>query len=74
VVVFNGDIYDDLFAEVVDENDEGTVVKTGRVHPTSVIPFTEHVIRELLDGGRLAPAGAACRQLAWEHRGTILGR
>jgi hypothetical protein len=72
VAVFDADLYDHLFAEMVDVNEEGTVVKTGRVHPTSAIPFTEHTIRELLDGGRLAPAAAGCLTLAWQHRRTIL--
>jgi hypothetical protein len=74
VAVHDGPAYDRLFAGMVDANDEGTVVKTGRVQPTSALPFTRHVIDELLNGGRLAPAAAGCLQLAWEHRKTILGR
>jgi hypothetical protein len=74
VAVFDGAAYDRLFADIVDVNDEGTIVKTGRSQPTSALPFTRHVIDELLHGGRLAPAAAGCLQLAWEHRKTILGR
>ncbi|NUT23821.1 MAG: helix-turn-helix transcriptional regulator [Hamadaea sp.] len=71
-VVFDADVYDTLFGNMVDANEEGTVVKTGRVHPTSAIPFTEHTIRELIGSKRLAPAAAACLQLAWQHRHTLL--
>ncbi|WP_433051709.1 XRE family transcriptional regulator [Dactylosporangium sp. CS-033363] len=74
VAVFDGDTYDRLFADMVDHNDEGTVVKTGKVQPTSALPFTRHVLDELAHGGRLAPAAAGCLELAWQHRDTILGR
>jgi transcriptional regulator with XRE-family HTH domain len=72
VVVFDADVYDTLFAEMVDINEEGTIVKTGRAHPTSAIPFTGHMVDELVDGGRLAPAAAGCLRLAWQHRRAIL--
>jgi hypothetical protein len=74
VAVYDGPTYDRLFADMVDANDEGTIVKTGRAQPTSALPFTRYVIDELLRGGRLAPAAAGCLQLAWEHRKTIFGR
>jgi transcriptional regulator with XRE-family HTH domain len=74
VVVFDADVYDVLFADIVDANDEGTLIKTGKLHPTPAIPFTDHMIRELIDSGRMAPAGAACLQLAWDHRRVILGK
>ncbi|OWV01618.1 hypothetical protein B5D80_25805 [Micromonospora wenchangensis] len=74
VAVFDGPTYDRLFANMVSANAEGTVVKTGRVRPTSALPFTRHTIDELTASGRLAPAAAGCIQLAWEHRRTILGR
>jgi hypothetical protein len=73
VAVVDADVYHRIFADMVHQNDEGSVVRTGRVHPTSAIPFTEHVVRELLDGGRLAPAAAGCLQLAWDHRRDLLG-
>lgn len=74
VAVFDGPAYDRLFADMVSTNTEGTVVKTGRLKPTSALPFTRHNIEELSASGRLAPAAAGCLQLAWEHRRTILGR
>jgi hypothetical protein len=72
VAVFDADVYDRLFAEMVDVNEEGAVVKTGRVHPTSAIPFSRHMVDELLGSGRLAPAAAGILTLAWKHRRTIL--
>jgi hypothetical protein len=72
VAVFDADTYDTLFAGMVDVNTEGTVVKTGRAHPTPHLPFTEHVVGELLDSGRLAPAAAGCLMLAWDNRRVIL--
>ncbi|MFG2043145.1 XRE family transcriptional regulator [Dactylosporangium sp. NPDC048998] len=74
VAVFEGETYDRLFVDMVDSNDEGVVVKTGKVQPTSALPFTRHVLDELAHGGRLAPAAAGCLELAWQHRHTILGR
>ncbi|MEV4762530.1 helix-turn-helix transcriptional regulator [Micromonospora chokoriensis] len=74
VAVFDGPTYDRLFADMVSSNAEGTVVTTGRVRPTSALPFTRHTIDELTASGRLAPAAAGCLELAWEHRRTILGR
>ncbi|GIG58660.1 hypothetical protein Lfu02_30320 [Longispora fulva] len=74
VAVYDGQVYDRLFADMVDANDEGTVVTTGSAHPTPALPFTRHVIDELLNSGRLAPAAAGCLELAWQHRSTILER
>jgi len=74
VAVWDADVYDRLFAHMVDHNDEGTVVKTGSARPTSAIPFTGHMVDELCDGGRLAPAGAGLLRLAWQHRHALLGR
>ena len=74
VAVFDGPTYDRLFADMVSANEEGTVVKTGRVRPTSALPFNQHTIDELTASGRLAPAAAGCIQLAWEHRRAILRR
>ncbi|MEV6523531.1 helix-turn-helix transcriptional regulator [Longispora sp. NPDC051575] len=74
VAVYDGPVYDRLFAEMVHSNDEGTIVTTGTVRPTHAIPFTRHVIDELLDSDRLAPAAAGILELAWQHRAKILER
>ena len=74
VAVFDGPTYDRLFTDMVSVNNEGAIVKTGRVKPTPALPFTRHVLDELTSSGRLAPAAAGCLHLTWEHRRTILGR
>lgn len=66
VAVFDPDLFDELAGDFVDRNDEGQVV-------AERLPFTEAAIRELLDGGRVAPAGAGCIDLAWRWREQILG-
>ncbi|WP_342775878.1 XRE family transcriptional regulator [Micromonospora pisi] len=65
VAVIDPDLFDELSADFVDRNDEGVMAET--------VPFTEQAIRELLAGGRVAPAGAGCIDLAWRWRDQILG-
>ena len=72
MTVFDAPVYDALFEDMVRRNVEGDVVLTGAVDRTPFIPFTAHVVRELLGGGRLAPAAAGCLELAWEHRRSLL--
>ncbi|WP_217651707.1 helix-turn-helix domain-containing protein [Mangrovactinospora gilvigrisea] len=72
-VVFDPDVFDELFVDMVNQNMEGTVVSTSPDRFSSGIPFTEDNVRRLLDHEPLAPAAAACLSLAWEHRGTVLG-
>jgi hypothetical protein len=67
VVVFDADVFDELAGGFVDTNDEGLIVGTR-------IPFTEAGVRDVLSSGRIAPAGAGCIALAWQHRDRILGR
>lgn len=66
--VIDEDVYDEVFAEMVQDNDEGTVAAT-------TAPFEEHTVRRLLDPTQhaLAPAAAACVRLAWDHRDVVLG-
>lgn len=73
VAVIDDDAYDTVFSDLVEQNDEGAVVRTGKVHRTAQLPFTEHMVKDLLAEGRLAPAAAGCLNLAWQHRRTILG-
>nr|WSW60378.1 helix-turn-helix domain-containing protein [Streptomyces sp. NBC_00998] len=73
VVVIDSDVYDSVFSGMVSRNSEGTVV-AGRAGDSSAgIEFTEANIRRLLDNEPLASAAAACLDLAWQHRGLILG-
>ena len=65
VVVFDADVFDDMASDFVDVNDEGSVVNTR-------VPFTEDGVRGILESRRIAPAGAGCIHLAWQHRDRIL--
>jgi transcriptional regulator with XRE-family HTH domain len=68
VAVFDPDLYDEVFLDMVRRNDEGTIVN-------QTVPFDGHTVDRLLDRARhpLAPAAAGCLQLAWEHRAVLLG-
>lgn len=67
VAVIDDDVYDNVFADLVQTNAEGRVA-------ASTVPFEEHTVHQLLSGHRyaLAPAAAGCIQLAWQHRHEIL--
>lgn len=74
VTVFDADVYDELFAEMVEANEEGTIVVAGsRTARSTAIPFDEMTVPRLLEEReRFAPAAAACLRLAWEHRDVLL--
>ena len=65
VAVIEAETFDQMASDFVEANDEGSVVDT-------LLPFDEMKIRELIDGRRIAPAGAGCLHLAWEHRDLLL--
>jgi hypothetical protein len=65
VAIFDSDVFDDIFGSMVQENDEGTVER-------QAYTFDHATITRLLDTEPLAPSGAACLRLAWEHRASIL--
>lgn len=64
--VFDDEVYDAVFADIVTQNSEGVV--------GNHVPFEEHTIRRLLDPHQhtVAPAAVGCLHLAWEHRKTLL--
>jgi hypothetical protein len=66
VAVVDADLFDELGRDFVERNDEGTVVNER-------VPFTGDAIADLLAGGRVAPAGAGCIELAWKHRAAVMG-
>ena len=72
--VFEPSFFDQAFPHVVHDNAEG-ILQVGTRTRTGVtgLPFTEDKVREILHGGRVAPAAAACLHLAWEHRAQLLG-
>jgi transcriptional regulator with XRE-family HTH domain len=73
VAVIDDHVFDNVFKEFVVTNMEGTAVAAGRDHRAADgIPFTEANVRRLLDSEAIAPSGAACLELAWRHRRTLL--
>ncbi|WP_051114842.1 helix-turn-helix transcriptional regulator [Actinokineospora enzanensis] len=65
VAVFQPELYDQLFADAVDSNTEGTV-------PSRALPFEENTLTWLRDSQRLSPGAAAALELAWRHRIDLL--
>lgn len=53
--------YDELFANAVDTNSEGSV-------PARAFPFEENTLTWLGESKRLSPGAAAALHLAWTHR------
>jgi len=69
--VIDADVFDDVFRELVSANAEGTIVTTGD-GATAGIPFEHRNVERLLTSEPLAPAAAACLDLAWRHRDVLL--
>lgn len=67
VAVIDPEVFDAMARDFVEVNDEGTVVNQR-------LPFTGEVVDQVLASGRMAPAGAGCLRLAWQHRGQLLGQ
>jgi transcriptional regulator with XRE-family HTH domain len=61
VAVFDADVFDSIFGEMVDQNDEGDV-------DSEEFSFTADTIRRVLDKEPVAPSGAACLHLALQHK------
>jgi len=73
VVVVDEDAFDEIFGDVVDVNAEGVTVKSIRGQGSATgIPFTEENVERLLADEPMAPPGAACLYLAWQHRDLLL--
>lgn len=66
VLVMDAPVFDRLARDFVARNNEGTVAQ-------SRVPFTDEGVRAVLGSGRMAPAGAACLELALRHRDVLLG-
>ncbi len=70
--MFDGDVFDALFAGLVLANAEGSLVtKDG----SAAIGFTAENIARFTNGSEpVQSAGAALLRLAWQHRRDLLGR
>ncbi|WP_213457434.1 hypothetical protein [Rhizomonospora bruguierae] len=64
VAVFDADLFDSLFGEMIEQNDEGEV-------ESEEFDFAPEAIHRLLDRETFAPSGAACLHLAAQHH-TVL--
>jgi hypothetical protein len=71
-VVFDADIYDRIFANMIITNAEGSIAQIGLARRAAQIPFKQHVIGKLTASGHLTPEAAGCLNLAWKHRRHIL--
>jgi len=65
VAVIAPHTYDELFANAVDTNSEGSV-------PARAFPFEENTLTWLSESKRLSPGAAAALHLAWTHRKSLL--
>jgi transcriptional regulator with XRE-family HTH domain len=69
VAVFDADVFDKVFDDLVELNEEGTV--TGGPDRQQ-FTFDGSTIHDLLTTEPMAPSGAACLNLAWQHRESVL--
>jgi hypothetical protein len=70
VAVFDAETFDDIFRDMVEVNEEGTVAKNGKTLENYV--FDDTTIKELLTTETIAPSGAACLTLASGQRDFLL--
>ncbi len=69
VAIFDADVFDEVFDELVELNEEGTVT-SGPDHQQ--FAFEDSTIHDLLTTEPMAPSGAACLHLAWQHQALLL--
>lgn len=65
VAVIDPHLYDELFANAVQKNAEGSV-------PARAVPLEEHTLAWLRRSGRLSPGAAAALHLVWTHRKILI--
>ena len=71
VAVIDADTFDDIFRDMVEINEEGTLTKDGRTLENFL--FDDATIKRLLATEAIVPSGAACLTVACKHRAEILG-
>jgi transcriptional regulator with XRE-family HTH domain len=69
--IIDAEVFDDVFSGLVPVNAEGSIVTT-RGSTAVGIPFEHRNVERLLVEERMAPSAAACLELAWRHRDTLL--
>jgi transcriptional regulator with XRE-family HTH domain len=70
VAVFDADTFDEIFRDMVDTNEEGSVVRGDKTMESFV--FDDATIERLLTTEAIAPSGAACLTLARGHIEALL--
>ncbi|MGR3935229.1 helix-turn-helix domain-containing protein [Streptomyces sp. BRA346] len=74
-LVIDDEVFDQLFGEIAESNAEGiTVTHWNGQDTTDGIPFTQQNVTQFLEREPMAPPGAACLALAWQHREVLLAR
>lgn len=69
VAVYDADTFDDIFRDMVEINEEGSVARDGKTLENFV--FNDATIEQLLTAEAIAPSGAACLALARQHRDAL---
>jgi hypothetical protein len=69
VAVFDADVFDEVFDDLVELNEEGTVASGP---DRQQFTFGDSTIYDLLTTEPMAPSGAACLYLAWQHQSWLL--
>jgi hypothetical protein len=70
IAVFDADTFDEIFRDMVETNEEGTVAKDGKTLENYV--FDDAIVQRLLTEEDIAPSGAACLTLADQYRAALL--
>lgn len=70
VAVFDAETFDDIFRDMVETNEEGTIARDGKTLEHHV--FDNATIECLLATEAIAPSGAACLTLACQYRAALL--
>ncbi|MCF1592494.1 XRE family transcriptional regulator [Streptomyces muensis] len=74
-LVIDDELFDQLFGDIAAENAEGvTVTHWNGQDVRGGIPFTHQNVTQFINNEPMAPPGAACLALAWEHRDLLLSR
>jgi transcriptional regulator with XRE-family HTH domain len=69
VAVFDADVFDEVFDDLVELNEEGTVASGP---DRQQFAFDDSTISDLLTTEPMAPSGAACLYLAWQQQALFL--
>lgn len=72
-VVIDDVVFDDVFRDLVTANAEGQVIASLDNHQSARgLPFTETTVKRFLNSEPLSPSSAACLELAWRHRQSLM--